>query len=72
MSFNNGGYGDQFQGQAQGDMNNQTPQPGDMGQPMGQPMDTSGNGFPPQGNMGPPGSAGGDGQGQGAGKTTLW
>jgi RNA recognition motif-containing protein len=67
MSFNNS-YGDQFQGQPQGDMNNQTPQPGDMGQP----MDTSGNGFPPQGNMGPPGSAGGDGQGQGAGKTTLW
>jgi hypothetical protein len=69
MSFNNG-YGDQFQGQPQpqGDMNNQTPQPGDMGQP----MDQSGNGFPPQGNMGPPGSAGGDGQGQGAGKTTLW
>ncbi|USP79223.1 mrna binding post-transcriptional regulator [Curvularia clavata] len=67
MSFNNG-YGDQFQGPPQGDMNNPTPQPGDMGQP----MDTSGNGFPPQGNMGPPGSAGGDGQGQGAGKTTLW
>ncbi|KAI4689003.1 hypothetical protein J4E81_007720 [Alternaria sp. BMP 2799] len=67
MSFNNS-YGDQFQGQPQGDMNNQTPQPGDMGQP----MDASGNGFPPQGNMGPPGSAGGDGQGQGAGKTTLW
>jgi RNA recognition motif-containing protein len=67
MSFNNS-YGDQFQGQPQGDMNNQTPQPGDMGQP----MDTSGNGFPPQANMGPPGSAGGDGQGQGAGKTTLW
>jgi hypothetical protein len=67
MSFNNG-YADQFQGPPQGDMNNPTPQPGDMGQP----MDTSGNGFPPQGNMGPPGSAGGDGQGQGSGKTTLW
>ncbi|RAR02133.1 binding post-transcriptional regulator [Stemphylium lycopersici] len=67
MSFNNG-YPDQFQGPPQGDMNNPTPQPGDMGQP----MDTSANGFPSQGNMGPPGSAGGDGQGQGSGKTTLW
>jgi hypothetical protein len=66
--FNNGGYEQQYQGQPQGDMNNQTPQPGDMGQS----MDTSGNGFPTQGNMGPPGSAGGDGSGQGAGKTTLW
>ncbi|KAF1944679.1 RNA-binding domain-containing protein [Clathrospora elynae] len=65
MSFNGGYEQYQQQGPPQGDPNNQTPQPGDMGQP----MDTSGNGFP-QGNMGPPGSAGGDGQG--AGKTTLW
>lgn len=66
MSFQN--Y-DQFQGQPQGEQNNQTPQPD-----LGQQMDTSGNGFPPQGNMGPPDNAGADGQGQGqgAGKTTLW
>lgn len=59
---------DQFQGQPTGEQQQQTPQPD-----MGQQMDTSGNGFPPQGQMGgPPGSAGGDGSGQGAGKTTLW
>jgi hypothetical protein len=64
MSFQN--Y-DQFQGQPTGE------QPGQAGsQPdLGQQMDTSGNGFPPQGGMGPPGSAGGDGS-SGAGKTTLW
>jgi hypothetical protein len=48
---------DQFQGQPSADL--------------GQQMDASGNGFPPQGNMGPPGSSGGDGQ-SGTGKTTLW
>lgn len=63
MSFQN--Y-DQFQQQPQGEQQNQTPQP-EL-----QQMDQSGNGFPPQGNMGPPGSAGNDGQGQGQGKTTLW
>ena len=62
---------DQYQGQQPGE---QGPNPNvsqtDLGQPMGQPMDQSG-GFPPQ-QMGPPGSAGPDGNGQGAGKTTLW
>jgi hypothetical protein len=64
MSFQN--Y-EQYQQQPTGEQQNQTPQP-----EMGQQMDQSGNGFPQQPNMGPPGSAGGDGQGQGAGKTTLW
>jgi hypothetical protein len=65
MSFQN--Y-DQFQGQPQGE---QPHQPGSQPD-LNQQMDTSGNGFPPQGDMGPPGSSGGpDGQ-SGAGKTTLW
>jgi hypothetical protein len=63
MSFQN--Y-DQFQGQPSGEQPNQAGSQPDL-----QQMDTSGNGFPPQGNMGPPGSAGGDGQ-SGTGKTTLW
>lgn len=57
---------DQFQGQPQGEQPNQSGSQPDL-----QQMDISGNGFPPQGNMGPPGSAGGDGQSS-AGKTTLW
>jgi hypothetical protein len=60
MSFNN--Y-DQFQGQPSGEQSNQE-------QDLGQQMSSDGNGFQPQGNMGPPGSAGGPG-GDGA-KTTLW
>lgn len=64
MSFQN--Y-DQFQGQPTGEQ----PNGGAPQQDLSQAMDTSGNGFPPQGNMGP-GAAGPDGQGQGAGKTTLW
>jgi hypothetical protein len=52
MSFQN--Y-DQFQGQPQGEQPHQAGSQPDLGQQ----MDTSGNGFPPQGNMG-------------AGKTTLW
>jgi hypothetical protein len=65
MSFPN--Y-DQFQGQPSGEQPNQAGSQPDLGQQ----MDPSNNGFPQQGNMGPPGSAGGpDGQ-SGAGKTTLW
>jgi hypothetical protein len=65
MSFNN--Y-EQFQGQPSGEQPNQEQ---DLGQQMvNQQMAGDGNGFQPQGNMGPPGSAGGPG-GDGA-KTTLW
>lgn len=58
---------DQYQGQQPGE---QGPNPSVSQTDLGQPMDQSG-GFPPQ-QMGPPGSAGPDGNGQGAGKTTLW
>ena len=64
MSFQN--Y-DQFQGQPSGEQPNPNASQPDLTQQIG----ISGNGFPPQDNMGPPGSAGGDGQ-SGAGKTTLW
>jgi hypothetical protein len=58
MSFQN--Y-EQYQGQPTGEQPNPAASQGDLGQPMD-----------PQGNMGPPGSAGPDGNSQGAGKTTLW
>ncbi|KAF3002616.1 hypothetical protein E8E13_008833 [Curvularia kusanoi] len=66
MSFNQ--QYEQYQGQQPGE---QGPNPNVSQTDLGQPMDQSG-GFPPQGQMGPPGSAGPDGNGQGAGKTTLW
>jgi hypothetical protein len=59
---------EQYQGQQPGE---QGPNPNVSQADLGQPMDQSG-GFPPQGQMGPPGGAGPDGNGQGAGKTTLW
>jgi hypothetical protein len=65
MSFPN--Y-DQFQGQPTGEQLNQTGSQPDLGQQ----QDASGNGFPPQGHMGPPGSAGGPDSQSGSGKTTLW